>query len=202
MKIKAVYLLSLLFILSACSATPQATRYYLLNSYKSTEMESSQSGSLVERETEVISLSVTLADYLMQPSVVMQIDEHQIHYALFHRWAEPLLSGTEQSLLQDLNARIDHGEFVKAEGGASNTQSSYLHVNVDYFHIGQDSSVILAGHYKFVVPGDTGTADKGVFSFRETLSSDGYEPAIGQMRQLITELSDQISGDLNVSGMD
>ena len=134
-------------------------------------------------------LTVKLPDYLQKPYLVMQLDEHKIHYSLFHLWAEPLNKGFGKALLFDLNNEQSSNYFVSSEND-SQLMAAKILITLDYFHITERASVILAGQFS-VQKGTNKSYQR--FSFEQTLTADGYSHAISQMRLLITQLSKQIT---------
>lgn len=192
MRITVGCLLAMIVLLQACSTAPNSTRYYLLSGHQPNASIYEKNRRIHPAAQEKISVSLQLPEYLNQPSLVMQIDEHQIHYALFHVWAEPLLMGTTKSLLADLNSQTDASEFVNARTSKWDKPSSHLGVQVDYFHITQDSRVVLSGQYRLGDGTRSRILSSGPFSFEQKLRADGYEPSIAQMRQLVSELASEL----------
>lgn len=192
MRIAVGCLLTMIGLLQACSSVSNSTRYYLLNSYQTVESIDELDRGIQRAAQEKIAVSVQLPEYLNQPSLVMQIDEHQIHYALFHVWAEPLLLGTTKALLADLNSQTETAEFVNARSLKWASPSSHLDVQIEYFHITNDSRVILSGQYRLDDGAHSQILLSGPFSFEQKLLADGYEPSIAQMRQLVSELAAEL----------
>lgn len=177
-------------LLQACSSAPNTTRYYLLNSYQPFEGTATKAPLVVQSATQrQVAVSVNLPEYLNQPSLVMQIEEHQIHYSLFHVWAEPLRLGTTKSLLLDLNAQGHPLRFVDAQTAIRQQPSAHLGVQLDYFHVTSDSRVILSGQYRFTEGENSEILSAGSFAFEQKLRADGYEASIVQMRRLVSELA-------------
>ena len=177
-------------LLQACSSAPNTTRYYLLNSYQPFEGTATKAPLVVQSATQrQVAVSVNLPEYLNQPSLVMQIEEHQIHYSLFHVWAEPLRLGTTKSLLLDLNAQGHPLRFVDAQTAMRGEPSAHLDLQIEYFHATSDSRVILSGRYRFAEGESTEILFAEPFAFEQNLRADGYEPSIVQMRHLVSDLA-------------
>lgn len=177
-------------LLQACSSAPNTTQYYLLNNYQALDEPSTKAPigvqPMIKRQVRV---SVSLAEYLNQPSLVMQVNTHQIHYSLFHVWAEPLLLGTTKSLLLDLNAQDHALTFVDAQTAIRGEPSAHLDLQIEYFHATSDSRVILSGRYRFAEGESTEILFAEPFAFEQNLRADGYEPSIVQMRHLVSDLA-------------
>jgi len=177
----------LLVLLSGCSSSSQAsleTNYYLLNSQHSTQ-------SPVKINKTVAVKVLELPAYLDQPYLVMQLNKHQLHYARFDMWAEPLQVGFTKALLNDLNQNNNGVQFVSDQFQPDVKSVNKLIIRVDYFHPSTASKVILSGVFwrennerKVIVP--------QAFSFELLLNEDGYTHAIAQMRRLVTMMSASI----------
>ena len=190
MRITFGYLLLCVVLLQACSSAPSKTRYYLLNSYQAFDKPATKAPLAVQPATrKQVAVSVNLAEYLKQPSLVMQLEEHQIHYSLFHVWAEPLLLGTTKALLLDLNAQGHALSFVDAQSAMRKQPSAHLEVQLEYFHVTSDSRVILSGQYRFAEGESSEILFGGPFALEQNLHADGYEASIVQMRRLVSELA-------------
>ena len=182
-----IALSTLIISLSSCSSNsdiPLETNYYLLNS------EYIAKKSLNINKTVVVEVR-ELPAYLHQPHLVMQLNTHQLHYARFDMWAEPLQSGFTKALINELNLNNKHIQFVTDEFQLKDDNVKKLVVRVDYFHPSTASKVILSGvfwrennqeQYRVQQP----------FFFELLLNEDGYTHAIAQMRQLVSVMSASI----------
>ena len=195
------FLFSLLMVsalfLSACSSTVETTNYYLLTN-NMTNQDKANDAVLIPTvlsagdEQRQYLVSVVLPEYLHKPYLVMQLNENQIHYAMFHLWAEPLDKGLSTALIFDLNTNKQEVFFISAQG-KEHTLSNIISVEVSYFHINEQGSVILSGQYHMQTA--SGMVHRA-FSFTQPLADDGYSHAIVQMRTLITQLSEKIIAEL------
>ncbi len=177
--------------LSGCSSgsSPDSSHYYLLN--KPTAAKSHKSDNAVTDAKTPVMVSVQMPEYLDSPYLVMQIDDHRMHYATFHMWAEPLADATETALLQDLNQSAQF-RFVADKGNnAELTKGNVgLIIQLDYFHVAQSAEVILAGNYTY-------QSSARLFFIETQMDSDGFSHSVAKMRQLITELANAILADIS-----
>ena len=181
------WVLTLIVLLSSCSSSseiPLETNYYLLHS------QSVAKKSLNINKTVTVEIR-ELPAYLDQPQLVMQLNKHQLHYARFDMWAEPLQDGFSKALINDLNLNHKNIQFVTDELQTSDHSTDKLIIRVDYFHPSADSKVILSGAYW-----TANNESQGIilqhFSFELLLNKDGYTHAIGQMRQLVSMISSSV----------
>jgi len=201
MRIAFGCLLVSVLLLQACSSVPNTTRYYLLSNYQAFDEPGAEARLGVQAaKKRQVRVSLSLAEYLNQPSLVMQVKEHQIHYSLFHVWAEPLLLGATKSLLQDLNTQGSALSFVEAQT-ARGEPLAHLAVQIDYFHATSDSRVILSGQYHFAEEEGAEILFAEPFTFEQNLRADGYEPSIVQMRHLVSNLARDLVSRLEAESL-
>jgi len=170
---------------SSSSEVPLETSYYLLNS-PYTEQKTSEAIS----QTVSVNL-LELPAYLHQPNLVMQLSTHQLHYARFDMWAEPLQAGLSKALINDLNLNNKNIQFIENEFLSEGLSTDKLIIRVDYFHPSAESKVILSG----VFWKENHKEQKLIqqpFSFELILTEDGYTHAIEQMRALVLIMSESI----------
>ncbi|MFT5757896.1 MAG: putative lipoprotein YmbA [Alteromonadaceae bacterium] len=174
----------LVVLVSSCSSNspaPLETHYYLLHSQHVVKASVSIHKTVTVKVLE-------LPAYLHQPHLVMQLNKHQLHYARFDMWAEPLQTGFTKALINDLNQNNNNIQFVTEELQPGEKNENTLRVRVDYFHPSTASKVILSGVFWLENNVDNRLVEQP-FSFELLLNEDGYTHAISQMRQLVTMMS-------------
>jgi len=186
----ALGVLSLLSVAGCSSSTPtQKSRYYLLNSHQLPPKMSNKI-ALSVKKTVVVSV-LELPAYLHQPYLVLQLDAHQLHYARFDMWAEPLQTGLSKALLSDLNKNSGNTQYIAALSNVSASETEKMMIQVDYFHPNHNSTVTLSGNY-WMQKGEKVLSVQQPFSFELVLKQDGYTHAIEKMRLLVSLLSQNI----------
>jgi uncharacterized lipoprotein YmbA len=175
---------TLIVSLTSCSSSseiPLETNYYLLNS------EYIAKKSLNINKAVVVEV-LELPAYLHQPHLVMQLNTHQLHYARFDMWAEPLQTGFTKALISELNLNNKNIQFVTDEFQSNDENLDKLVIRVDYFHPSTASKVILSGvFWKDNKEGKNKMQQP--FFFESFLNEDGYTHAVVQMRQLVSMMS-------------
>ncbi len=177
----------LVISLTSCSSSskiPSETNYYLLNNQQTTQTAVNISKTVAVKVLE-------LPTYLHQPHLVMQLNKHQLHYARFDMWAEPLQVGFTKALLSDLNQNNNGIEYVTDEFQPDKQSATKVIVRVDYFHPSSASKVTLSGVF-WRENIDKKIMERQAFSFELLLNEDGYTHAIAQMRQLVSMMSESI----------
>ena len=79
----------IIFTISACSSTTPKTNFYILT--QSIESNIQQKNNYIHVEI------VAVPSYLQQRGIALVVAPHQIEYAHFHQWAEPLESGIKRA---------------------------------------------------------------------------------------------------------
>lgn len=175
---------TLVVLLSSCSSNseiPLETNYYLLNS------QHLAMNSVSINKTVVVEV-LELPAYLDQPQLVMQLNTHQLHYARFEMWAEPLQTGFTKALINDLNLNNNSIQFVTDELKSDKKDGDKLIVRIDYFHPSTASKVVLSGIFWTENNNDQNIIQQH-FSFELLLNEDGYTHAVAQMRRLVSMMS-------------
>lgn len=180
---------SLLF--SGCSSNPASqSQYYLLNNQQAVgEINESDSS-----EKQILLLKIKeLPRYLNQANLVLQRDQHQLHYAHHHMWAEPLHTGFSKALFADLNNNSKNKVFIESSAEANLEKLTALVIKVNHFHPTYQSKVILTGQYWLSTTGDNNSLPtKKNFHLEVDLQQDGYGHSVEKMRELIQLFSTQV----------
>lgn len=198
-----IFLLSIMSLTACSSNNKPKTQYYLLNSpMKLTTQDQQKKNSrlnLVDEKKSPISVKILeLPDYLAQPSLVLQLSDHQLHYSHFNMWAEPLRDGIAQALTHDLNASNKQFNFT-VNSATSDNKKANITIKITTFQATHQSQVLLMGSYTLL---NNELANKlamrtNRFKLFVALDSDGYPHAVEKMRQAITLLAKEISMNMS-----
>jgi len=184
-------------LLTGCSTSSVSeSKYYLLNNQQPISV-GLQPKNINNNTTEqaIVVIVNELPRYLKQANLVMQIDQHQLHYAHHHMWAEPLHTGFSKALLADLNKADSVTIFLSEEMHVQENNSSTLHINIDHFHANNQSKVTLSGQYWLNLSVNTPQKKlpmKQSFYFEADLEKDGYAHSVEKMRALVRKLALEI----------
>ena len=137
---------SVIFMTACSSKTSQNTQYYLLNSptQARTDIATNENLPLVALKL------IELPDYLKEPSLVLQLSDHQLHYSHFHMWAEPLQMSLAESLIQELNISESHYYYLAESTPSDTAVKTNIMVKITAFHTTHQSQALLAGSYWFL----------------------------------------------------
>lgn len=188
----------LCMLLLSCTSEPLNVRYYLLHTPQNT-------GDIKSATAKPIAVlqALSIADYLRQSSLVLQVDEHELHYARQDVWAEALQSSFYNALLQDLNT-IGLRNYVAATAPDAQGASTIIRVQLDHFHATDASTVVSSGRYWLSVKDLKGDKNNVMaaaahgFYFESELTQDGYAHGVEQLRTLVSHLANQIEKDVAV----
>ncbi|MEO9946204.1 MAG: ABC-type transport auxiliary lipoprotein family protein [Paraglaciecola sp.] len=174
------------FFLVSCTSAPLSVNHYLLHTPTPVVTEAHN-----KQKTPIYFSSVTLADYLRQASLIIQLNEHELHYSRQDLWAEGLQSSFYKALKHDLNF-YNPLQNITEPNSVENALT--LKVNLQHFLITNRASVISSGTYSIKSKGANWLQKP--FYFTIPLEKDGYPHAVSQLRKTIESLALQINQDI------
>ena len=181
-------LITVTLLLFSCAQAPTPkVSYYLLNAPEHNlagDNEQTVVGGehKVAGDHKIILDNVILPQYLKQSSIVMLMNENQLHYARYHLWGESLQQGITKLIKQALTI-------------TNKQQSLHLTIEIDHFYPTDQTNVILSGRYWLSMTEAEVKNNQYVFNFafKQALKADGYGQAVKQMHVLIKQLAAQIN---------
>lgn len=180
------YIVFLSVFLVSCTSAPLSVNHYLLHTPTPVV-----TGAHDKQKTPIYFSSVTLADYLRQASLIIQLNKHELHYSRQDLWAEKLEASFYKALHQDLNNSAQNRYIIEPDL-AENALN--LKVNLQHFLITNEASVISSGTYSIKLPSSDWLQKP--FYFTIPLEKDGYPHAVTQLRKTIATLALQINQDI------
>lgn len=183
-------------LLFGCTSEPLSVRYYLLHT---------PANKVVNKDNKakpVVAVQLPIiAEYLRQPSLVMQVDQHQLHYSHQDVWAEKLQSSFFKALLQDLNT-TGKRNYVSSSSPEAISAVTTISIKLEHFHATDASTVVSSGWYwlsknEMQHPKNTDLENSSHgFYFESDLEQDGFAHAVIKLRTLIGDLAKQIEKDI------
>lgn len=189
-----IFSLSIMLITACSSNNTAKTQYYLLNSPTLNKASDNNNNN---RPVVIINL-LELPEYLRQASLVLQLSEHQLHYAHFHMWAEPLQMSITEGLIQDLNAIDNHHNYMPVLNPQQVKSTTEVILKINAFHSTHQSQAILTGRYWLKEKNNNNAVKVHHFTLTADLNANGYPHAVEKMRTVITELANDISKNMAV----
>lgn len=182
---------------TACAAAPKQIQYYVLatttpNTGKTAGVTASMTAVPDKVSAAVVVVGpVDLAEYLDQPSLVMQQGRHTFHVAQYHVWAEDLSRALTRALVYDLNQQASPYRFEDRTDQYSDPAARQIRLRIDQFHPTHQNQVVLAGQY-WIYHKKHLLAQRS-FTFQGDLHEDGYPHAVDGMRQIVGQLAAQLA---------
>ena len=137
-----------------------------------------------------------LPEYLAQPSLVLQLSDHQLHYSHFHIWAEPLKLGLAQALSHDLNSNDSNVNFIVNTELRADLKADII-IKISAFQATHQAQVILSGSYTINREKVSPQSDIiNNFNLVVDLKENGYPHAVEKMRQVTLLLAKDISANI------
>ncbi|MGJ3257663.1 MAG: PqiC family protein [Alcanivorax sp.] len=152
-------LVTLMALLSACSQTPPAPAPdYLLPG-------ASHSGH------SPLQIRVTLANYLDQGGIVLQLSDTELHVARQHRWAEPLGSQLQRALTATLASQTT----LPQQGKLDLQLSRFQGVQSD-----EGDVAMITGTWQFT---NAGQSQRGTIEWQGPIQGQGYAALVEALDQ-------------------
>ena len=179
-----------LIALASCATPSPSLNYYLLDSGVGS---TSIVGTAEQNKNERLVLvgDVTLGEFLRQSSLLVELDDNEMHFAMNHVWAEPLVEQIPKVLLKDLRRSNTEFHFERETSEWFGKEVYSVKIQIDQFHPNAKQEVVMSGRYWVTDIGSGQTKEKDFF-LSDTLTEDNYGHAIVKMRRLITVLSESL----------
>ena len=178
-----------ILVLAGCATSSSSNiNYYLLDSGTSAVTGGKQ---VTEPRPLVLLGAVELSELLRQSSLLVQLEDHQMHYALQHVWAEPLSEAIPRALLKDMRQRSNNFNFERGTTEWFGKEKYRLKIQIDQFYPNAQQQVVLSGRY-WLTTSEGGETLARDFSLTGTLTQDGYGHAVVKMRRLVGLLSESL----------
>jgi len=184
-------------LLTACSSTPvPETRYYLLSS------SDAQTRPVAAGEQQAVLgiAPVTVADYINTEGLALLSSENQLRIARHHRWAEKPEHALARTLQTDLSLMLDEIRIDNAQESSSRQWNVRLRLHVDQLHGTESGEAILSGFWRLDRPDTETVIASQRFLLRKSLPEPGYGAMVKSLRELVRELSQQLSEQIQAAG--
>ena len=182
-------------LFSCAQAPTPEVNYYLLNTPEQ-NISANTHAETIDEHSAITLVNVVLPQYLKQSSIVMLMNENQLHYARYHLWGESLTSAIAKIMNQSLMNTALVNKALSQQLLPQNAKQQVLHlvVEIDHFYPTDQARVILSGRYWLTNKNTKVKNSKQAFdfAFKQTLTADGYGQAVKQMHVLVKQLTENI----------
>ena len=183
-------------VTSGCGGT-KPSRFYMLQSAQDVE-EYSGAGS--GKDVVLFGLMpVALPDYVRRPQIVTHVGEHEMEYADYDRWAEPLVDNLTRVIVGSVREQLDGVLFINYPWVANVEIDYRLHLEFDQFDIYDDGNAILVASWALGVGRGGEWRRYGYARLVETFEEDkkaDYTARVAALNRLVDRLSEKLSTDI------
>lgn len=177
-------IISILFLLGACSGQSVEPSYYLLRS------ESDLSTRSLTPAEDFALGKVTIAPYIDQRGLLMETPAGDLRPARYHLWAEPVYDGVRLFLLKEISSKSG----VDLLPSVSRPDLGAINVRIDQLHGTNDGHARLVAYWWLEQSGKLVSAHQ--FAEQQPLAADGYAALAGAEKQLLSKLAQEIATSL------
>jgi uncharacterized lipoprotein YmbA len=176
--------LLLTLLVAGCSHTPVETQFYLLRqqaAIESREMKPSPDFSLGD---------VSIASYIDQPGLILEVSPGQVRPARHHEWAEPMHRSVRIFLQREISIEFEADLFSSRFSPAS----TVVEIRVDQLHGTSSGEAILTAHWWTIHKGELKSSYQ--YTSTEPLEQDGYAALAKAEAVLLSGLAASIANTL------
>ena len=136
---------------------------------------------------------IAMPGYLRRPMLVTRIDDTQVRYADFDRWAEPLAALFARALGQDLSALLGAARIVPYPWYPATPLDVVVRVNVTAFEADVHGNARLEACWT-IRDGRTATVRRDdCASIAEAVARDGAQMQVAALSRAVGELAQRIA---------
>ena len=188
---KVFILLGLTVIfLSGCARSP-STKFYVLDSLSSSELEPQFAPS---RRGFTIGVGpVKLPQYLDRPQIVTRLSRNELQLAEFHQWAEPLGRNFSRVLAENLSLLSPTDRVVVFPWNHSTAVDFQVTVEILRFEtrVGRESA--LTARWNIFKNDGNKLVMTDTSNFREIVTTQDYEVMVSAKSQVVAALSREVA---------
>lgn len=181
------FVLMLTIFLAGCSSAPVDTSFYLLRQQGATDSRELQ-GSV-----DFALGKVTVAPYIDQPGLVLEVSPGQIRPASSHEWAEPMHQSVRTFLHREISSNLGADLYPESLSSAPTLVS----IRVDQLHGTYDGEVLLVAYWWTTRDGEIVSSYQ--YSQSKPLEQDGYAALADAQKVLLSGFAVSIADTLKPS---
>jgi hypothetical protein len=171
-------------MLGACAGTPVETHYYLLRPEPPLQTRG------LQPSTEYAMGEVSVAPYIDQPGLVLELGPGEVRPARHHQWAEPMAGALPNFLLLEVSRAVDADVFHEFDSAAP----LVFAVRIDQLHGTADGHALLVAYWRLRNKGEEIASYQLVE--RQALTRDGYDALAEAETLLLKKLARRIAESL------
>jgi len=175
--------------LGGCGATSQPSKFYLLNSFSSSENGIAKAPSGL-----AIGIGpINIPEYVDRPQIVTRISANELNLAEFHKWAEPLKDNIPQVLADNVSIlmKTDH---VASYPWKRTTPIDYqVTIDVTRLDTAPDGEAHLIARWHIFGENTRTVLDAKKSHFTAPIQGSDYAAIVSALNQTIGDLSRDIA---------
>jgi uncharacterized lipoprotein YmbA len=179
-----------IWVFTGCSGSP-AARFYLLQPGTDIDQTRPKSDSFIG-----LSL-VKFPEYLDRSQIITYLSSHELHFAEYDRWAEPLEGNFKRVLIENLSAMIPTDNISMLPNERIETEANYINIEVIRFEYDYSGNVILVARWNIVKDLDQEFELDKYTELSLPATNTDYNKLVDIMSQLVYQLSREISDEIN-----
>jgi uncharacterized lipoprotein YmbA len=184
--IKFLVLIILAAMMGCGSSKP--SRYYLLSELKNQEQKSS-----FKQQLKIGIGPLRFPEYLQRPQIGFFMNENQLQYAEYDRWAEPLDENFMRVLTENLSELLDLDQvYMYPFIGAPQIDYQII-MDIRKFEMNERSQVVLTVQWEIVKAGDQQPLLTQRSTYVQPVDSDNYISIVAGMSQAVERFSNDIT---------
>jgi uncharacterized lipoprotein YmbA len=184
----------LLVTLVGCASSTKSIKYYSLDLNSTNgSSEASIATKDAKNQSPLVEVApIELPSFLNQGGLIIQLGEHELVTANYHRWAEPLDKAISRLLVKQLSKQNKSYRFERSAFNLRGNKQFQLKIEINKFHATDQATVITSGRFIIYDSKSQRIAERR-FSINKPLSKDGYLHSVGQLKITIEQLATLIT---------
>jgi uncharacterized lipoprotein YmbA len=190
----AVIILGVSLMLVGGCASTEPSRFYILNSLPSSGAETPVSAPGYSAAIGVG--PIEFPKYLDRPQIVTRLSKNELQLSEFDQWLEPLSQNFSQVLTENLSILLSKNRIL-AYPWAGSAQIAYqVPVEVIRFDGTPGGNVVLNVRWNVIAEDGNKVLVNKTSSLSQSTGGQGYEALVAAKSQLLTDLSQEIAGEV------
>jgi uncharacterized lipoprotein YmbA len=191
MKLKIILGITLTLCLGACFSSP-SSRFYMLNA-----IQQSPPSGMAAAEQNSLSICVgpvLLAEYLDRKQICTREDGHEVKYAEYHRWAEPLDAGLSRVLVENLSLLLGTSRIDVFPWKSPAPADYQVRIMLLRFNGEPGGQAVLKARWSLEAAGQKEPVADRITSIIEPVESGNYEDLVKAQNKALDKMSHEIAG--------
>jgi uncharacterized lipoprotein YmbA len=186
------WILAGLLFLSGCISVPSSREAHFygiaaLNDSEVTPLELSSNFAVAVR-------AIKIPAYLNRPHIVTQDEQHQLHFAQFDRWAEPLNEAMTRVIKENLARILPRAQIISYPVDFPTDTAFRVDMEITRFELDLASDLVVVVQWEVVDVGYPKYTTIKRSEFRIPVENGDYAGAVKAVGGVCASLSQQVSG--------